>query len=203
VPGTARGAPRAFLRLTQVTVALSLLEDVRWRGQPVVGDRPRALLAALATGAGRPVRAEELIELVWGDDAPTNATKSLQVLVSRTRSACGADAIVRDGVGYRLGVAPRDVDSLRLAALVREAATALDRDAAAAAALAHEAMGLANGGVLAGPDHDDGPLHDIRHSAAADLASAGVILARAQSRTGAHADALPALEAAHSETPRR
>jgi DNA-binding SARP family transcriptional activator len=68
-----------------VTVALSLLEDVRWRGRSVVGDRPRALLAALAAGAGRPVRAEALIELVWGDEAPANATKSLQVLVSCPR----------------------------------------------------------------------------------------------------------------------
>jgi DNA-binding winged helix-turn-helix (wHTH) protein len=117
-----------------VTVALSLLEDVRWRGNSVVGERPRSLLAALATGAGRPVRAEELIELVWGDEAPANATKSLQVLVSRTRSACGADAIVRDGIGYRLGVAPGEVDSLRLTALVREATASLDRDAVSAAA---------------------------------------------------------------------
>ena len=184
-----------------MTVALSLLEDVRWRGQSVVGDRPRALLAALATGAGRPVRGEELIELVWGDDPPANATKSLQVLVSRTRSACGPDAIVRDGIGYRLGVAPREVDSLRLAALVREAATVLDQDAAVAAALADEAMALANGGLPVMPDHDGGPLYEIRRSAAADLASAGVILARARSRTGAHADALPALEAAHAERP--
>ena len=37
--------------------------------------------------------------------------------------------------------------------------------------------------------------------AAADIASAHVILAQALSRTGAHADALPALEAAHAERP--
>jgi predicted ATPase/DNA-binding SARP family transcriptional activator len=180
-----------------VTVALTLLEDVRWRGRSVVGDRPRALLAALAVGAGRPVRAEELIELVWGDEAPANATKSLQVLVSRTRSACGPDAIVRDGVGYRLGVTPAEVDSLRLAALVREAAAALDGDAASAADLAREALALAEGAPAA--PADDGPLHDIRREAAADIAAAGMILARACSRMGAHAEALPALESAHAE----
>jgi predicted ATPase/DNA-binding SARP family transcriptional activator len=181
-------------------MALSLLEDVRWRGQSVVGDRPRALLAALAAGAGRPVRAEELIELVWGDEAPANAAKSLQVLVSRTRSACGADAIVRDGVGYRLGVAPAEVDSLRLASLVREAAAALDLDAASAAALAGDALALADGPLTTAED-DDGPLHDIRREASADVAAAGVILARARSRMGAHAEALPALESAHAEEP--
>ncbi|HET7051614.1 MAG TPA: BTAD domain-containing putative transcriptional regulator [Solirubrobacteraceae bacterium] len=185
-------------------VALSLLEDVRWRGRSVAGDRPRTLLAALAAGGGRPVRAEELIELVWGEEAPANATKSLQVLVSRTRSACGADAIVRDGVGYRLGVAPTEVDSVRLAALVRGARAALERDAASSVALAREALALSNGdpptsAALAGDDA--GPLHNIREAAAADVASARVILAHALSRTGAHADALPALEAAHAERP--
>jgi DNA-binding SARP family transcriptional activator len=67
-----------------VALALTLLEDVRWRGATVAGDRPRTLLAALAASGGRPVSDERLIELVWGDDSPANATKSLQVLVSRT-----------------------------------------------------------------------------------------------------------------------
>ena len=71
--------------------------------------------------------------------------KSLQVLVSRARNACGADAIVRDGAGYRLGAAPGEVDSARLSRLVRDAAAALDRDAAAAAALAREALALTAG----------------------------------------------------------
>jgi hypothetical protein len=57
------------------------------------------------------------------------------VLVSRARTACGADAIVRDGVGYRLGAAPGEVDSARLAELVRAATAELDRDAAAAGGL--------------------------------------------------------------------
>jgi hypothetical protein len=47
-----------------VSIALSLLADVRWRGTPVVGDRPQALLAALAVRDCRPVRDEDLIELV-------------------------------------------------------------------------------------------------------------------------------------------
>ena len=31
-----------------MSIALTLLADVRWRGRPVAGDRPQALLAALA-----------------------------------------------------------------------------------------------------------------------------------------------------------
>ena len=173
---------------------------MRWRGAPVAGDRARALLAALAAGDGRPVRAERLIELVWGDEPPVNAAKSLQVLVSRTPNVCGADAIVREATGYRLGVDPAEVDAVRLAALARDGAAALDGDADHAAALAREALALADGSLA--PAHDEaGPLPDVRRAAAADVSTARVILARAHSRTGAHAQALPALEAALAERP--
>ncbi len=183
-----------------MSIALNLLDDVRWRGRPIAGDRPRALLAALAARGSRPVPAEELIELVWGDEAPVNGMKSLQVLVSRVRNAFGAEVIVTDGPGYRLGALPDEVDSARLAALVQDAASSLDRDASAAAALAREALALADG--LAGVgDGETGPLARVRRKAAADADAARVILARASSRTGAHADALPALERAHAERP--
>ncbi|MGH3265492.1 MAG: AfsR/SARP family transcriptional regulator, partial [Trebonia sp.] len=147
-----------------MSIALNLLDDVRWRGRPVAGDRPRALLAALAARGARSVPAGELIELVWGDEAPVNGVKSLQVLVSRVRTACGAEAIVTDSAGYRLGAGPDEVDSARLAALVRDAASALDGDASVAAALASEALELAAG--LAGVTDDDaGPLAEARRAA--------------------------------------
>ena len=183
-----------------MSIALTLLEDVRWRGTPVVGDRPQALLAALAAHDCRPVGSAELIGLVWGDEVPSNGMKSLQVLVSRARSACGADSIVRDPVGYRLGAAPDEVDSMRLAALARAAASALDGDAARAAGLAREALALAEG-LTRVTDEEAGPLAQVRRGAAADAAAARVILARASSRTGAHADALPELELAHAASP--
>ena len=183
-----------------MSIALTLLADVRWRGKLVAGDRPQALLAALAARDCRPVRPEELIELVWGDDAPSNGMKSLQVLVSRARTSCGPDAIVRDGVGYRLGAAPGEVDSARLAQLVRTAAAELDRDAAAAEGLAREALAL-TAGLSGAADGDDGPLAEVRRAAAADADAARVILARASSRAGAHAAALPVLEAAHAQWP--
>jgi predicted ATPase len=184
----------------EVSIALTLLEDVRWRGVPVVGDRPQALFAALAAGGCRPVGPAELIELVWGDEAPRNGTKSLQVLVSRARSAYGADAIVRDGVGYRLGAAPGEVDGARLSWLVHEASAALDGDAARAAGLAREALALV-GGLTRVAEAEAGPLAEVRRVAAADAVVARAVLARALSRTGAHPEALPELESAHAAVP--
>jgi len=183
-----------------VSIALALLTDVRWQGRPVVGERPQALLAALAARDCRPVPAQDLIDLVWAADAPRNGMKNLQVLVSRTRTACGADVIVRDGTGYRLGAAPAQVDSAWLARLVRAAGAALDKDAAAAAAMAREAQAL-TAGLTAVGDQDDGPLAQVRRAAAADLAAARLIAARAASRMGEHAAALPVLAAAHAVRP--
>ena len=184
-----------------MSITLRLLRDVRWRDSAVVGDRPQALLAALAAARGRPVPDDELVDLIWGDEPPANGLKSLQVLVSRTRSAYDADLIVRDGAGYRLGAAPDDVDSVRLSRLVRDAQAALDEDAALAAALAQDALVLA--GDLPGVQRDAAdPLTDVRRAAAADADTAQVVLARASSRMGAHVDALPALEAAYAERPR-
>jgi predicted ATPase/DNA-binding SARP family transcriptional activator len=182
-----------------VTVALTLLRDVRWRGRVVAGDRSRALLAALAASNGRAVSDGRLIDLVWGHDPPANEAKSLQVLVSRTRAACGADAIVRDGAGYRLGIDPGEVDSVRLAALARTARAELERDAASAQRHAREALALADG--LAPPAGGDGALGDIRLAAAEHAAAAAAVLAQAASRLGAHAEALPGLETAHAAWP--
>ncbi|HWV85796.1 MAG TPA: BTAD domain-containing putative transcriptional regulator [Capillimicrobium sp.] len=182
-----------------MAVALTLLQDVRWRGTPVSGDRPRALLAALAEAGGRPVSDDRLVELIWGEDPPANAHKSLQVLVSRTRTALGPDAIVRDAAGYRLGVGPDEVDSARLAALVAEAAAALDRDPAAAQDRAREALALADD--IGSPNGDGALLAAVRAAAVEHARDARVVLARAESRLGAHAAALPALEAAHAAHP--
>ncbi|HEY3868086.1 MAG TPA: BTAD domain-containing putative transcriptional regulator, partial [Actinocrinis sp.] len=102
--------------------------------------------------------------------------------------------------GYRLGATPGEVDSGRLGELVRAAAAVLDRDAAAAEGLAREALEMAAG--LSGvADGDEGPLAEVRRAAAADAATARVILARASSRAGAHAAALPVLEVAHAQSP--
>jgi predicted ATPase/DNA-binding SARP family transcriptional activator len=183
-----------------VSVRLTLLDGVRWDGAPVVGERSKALLAALVRAGGRAVRADRLVEEIWGDDEPVNPAKALQVVVSRTRAATVPDAVVRDGEGYRLGLEPGAIDATRLAALTAESRAALASDPAVAAEKARGALALGASLTAADPD-DDGPLADLRRAAAAELLLARRLLAQASGRGGAHGDALPALEAAVAEDP--
>ncbi|MGI5161546.1 ATP-binding protein [Microbispora sp. CA-102843] len=173
-------------------IHLSLLDGVRWRGQPVVGERAQALLAALAL-ACRTVNADRLVAEVWGDSEPANPAKALQVLVSRTRSVVGSESLVTEAGGYRLEVPPDRVDAGRLHGLSDRAWALLVENPAAAAAAAEEALAL---GIGALPPEGDGPLAEVRRRAERDLASARVVLARARSRSGDHGPALPELEEA-------
>src|SRR5262249_61438545 len=78
---------------------------------------------------------------------------------------------------------------------------ARDGAAALAAAFARDALVLA--GALPGVQRDAAdPLTVVGRAAAADADTARLVLARASSRMGAHADALPALEAAYAARPR-
>ena len=76
--------------------------------------------------------------------------------------------VVRDGIGYRLGVAPAEVDSVQLAGLVHEARGAIEHDAPRAVELATEALTLADG-LATVSDEDAGPLRELRDAAAADV----------------------------------
>ncbi|MBX6389602.1 MAG: AAA family ATPase [Frankia sp.] len=185
-----------------MSIVLTVLGGVSWRGQPVVGERPQALLAALAAAGGRVVPGERLIEAVWGDEPPANATKALQVLVSRTRAQCGQDAVIRDGDGYRLGVAADQVDALRLAALTHRARTRLAAgDLPAARAAVAEATALAEP-LLAPPADDDRALADLRRAAAAHRAELTGLRGRLASMAGEHEAALPLLTQAFAADPR-
>jgi len=173
-------------------IDLSLLDDVRWQGRPLVGERVQALLAALVL-ARRTVSAERLVAEVWGDDEPANPVKALQVLVSRTRAVVGARVLATEGGGYRLDVPPERIDADRLHELAGRARALLGADPAAAAAAAQEALALGAGAL---PPEGDGPLAEVRRRAAEDLAAARVVLARARSRSGDHGAALAGLEEA-------
>ncbi|GHJ43459.1 AfsR family transcriptional regulator [Catellatospora sp. TT07R-123] len=177
-------------------IILSLLETVRWDGEPVLGERPQALLAALAA-AGRTVSAARLVDLIWDEDVPANPIKALQVLVSRTRTAHGPDSVVRDADGYRLGIDRSQVDTQVLADRLAAARSAFESDPAHAADLAAEAVAL--GAVAPGGAH--GPLGSLRREARHHLDQAELLLARAKTRLGEYADALPILTEAWAAAP--
>jgi predicted ATPase/DNA-binding SARP family transcriptional activator len=84
-------------------------------GEPVdVGPaKCQAVLAVLALSVGEAVPVSRLVDLVWGQDPPRTANKTLQGYVVRLRKGLGPDAIARTGAAYRLDLDPDAVDVAR------------------------------------------------------------------------------------------
>ncbi|MGI9607728.1 MAG: AfsR/SARP family transcriptional regulator [Acidimicrobiales bacterium] len=78
----------------------------------------QAVLAALALAAGAVVPVSRLIDMVWGEDAPRTADKTLQSYVTRLRKTLGSEAILRVGAAYRLDIEPHSVDVVRFQRLI-------------------------------------------------------------------------------------
>jgi DNA-binding SARP family transcriptional activator len=87
---------------------------------PLAAAKPRALLALLLLHRNHVVSSENLIDELWGDDPPAQATKTLQVYVSQLRKALGADRLVTRAPGYLLRVEPGELDLERFEELRRE-----------------------------------------------------------------------------------
>ena len=93
--------------------------------------------------------AEQLIDGLWGENAPSTAANTLQVYVSQLRKLVG-DRLVTGARGYRLRVEPDELDAERFERLAGEAAAALGRSAyGEALELADEALALWRGPALA------------------------------------------------------
>src|SRR5215218_2920460 len=71
---------------------------------PLPSAQQRLLLCMLLVAAGRTVRADALIEELWGDGLPSDPAAALRTQVSRLRRRLGAHAgdLVTDPPGYRL-----------------------------------------------------------------------------------------------------
>ena len=83
-------------------VRIGLLGGVRVAtddGEPVdIGPaKSQTVLAALALSPGTPLAVSRLVELVWGDEPPRTASKTLQWHVARLRKGLGSATIVRVG----------------------------------------------------------------------------------------------------------
>lgn len=118
-------------------------------GQPVDvgGARLRTLLIRLACEPGRLVSVERIAVALWPDATPTDPANAVQSLVSRLRKTLGGDpALVSGAGGYKLDLAPDDVDAYRFERLAAAGKAQLrDGDPAGAATLLAEALDLWRG----------------------------------------------------------
>src|SRR5262245_59224155 len=121
---------------------------------PLAGVKERTLLCLLLARANHVVPTDELIDGLWGDDAPPTAEKSLQAHVVRLRDALepnrprGQSGTLSFTVepGYVLRIDPATLDAARFAELAADGHRAIDTGAAAsAAALLSEALSLWRG----------------------------------------------------------
>ena len=117
----------------------------------IAGPRERGLLAALLLRPGEVVSADRLIDLLWGEKAPGNASNALQAVVTRLRKALGPHGkglLVTRTPGYVLAVDPDQVDAVRFEGFLARARGLLQHDPATAADLLGQALGLWRGPAL-------------------------------------------------------
>jgi predicted ATPase/DNA-binding SARP family transcriptional activator/tetratricopeptide (TPR) repeat protein len=177
------------------------LRDGADREIEVGGARLRMLLVRLALDAGRIVPNESLIDGLWGEQPPSDATNALQSLVSRLRRAGVARALESHPVGYSLMA--DDVDVHTFERLAAEGGQLLRYgQATEAAAVLREALDLWRGPALV--DVADAPfatptiarLAELRLTALEDRIEADI-------RRGRDADVIVELSALAREHPLR
>lgn len=176
---------------------LTLLPQVAVDGVAVPGDRPAALLAALAADLRTGCSTRRLVGELWPDGSPADPAKALQVVVSRVRARIGAELIATTPGGYRLALDAAEVDTAAMEQLAAEAGRATDPAAALAAAEA----GLALWPGAAEPE-GTGPLAALRSARRRTLTDLRRRRALALSRLGRSAEALEPLEECAAAAPR-
>jgi DNA-binding SARP family transcriptional activator len=95
-----------------------------WEGErqlPLGGPKQRGVLALLLLDVGRVVSSDRLVDVLWGERPPPTAAGSLQNLVSQLRKLLGPDLVSTTPPGYRLEIAPDQLDLERFRGLVEEA----------------------------------------------------------------------------------
>jgi DNA-binding SARP family transcriptional activator/tetratricopeptide (TPR) repeat protein len=139
------------------------------------GGRQCTLVGVLALNAGAVVGIPRLVDVLWPDDPPRTAVRTLHSHAARVRAAvaaCGLpDTLVTRGSGYLLGVPRAAVDALRLEDAVRagrddSGAATTDRLAAALASWHDEPLSNCPGAWAAS---EAARLHGLRLAAAERL----------------------------------
>jgi predicted ATPase/DNA-binding SARP family transcriptional activator len=142
----------------------AVLGPVRaWRGATELdlgSPQQRAVLAALLLAEGRHVSVAALVDALWGDEPPNSAVSTVRTYMSRLRHRLGTstagggyDVIESAGAGYVLLMRSATLDLnlfLRWTMEAHAAGNGLHADAARAAGLLQDALGLWRGVPLAG-----------------------------------------------------
>jgi DNA-binding SARP family transcriptional activator len=93
------------------------------------GPKQRTLLAALLVHARRPMSLAGIVDALWGDQPPASAVANVYTHVNRLRDAFAdvglAGLLVTDSSGYRLLIAPDQLDSETFEAAAERARAAL------------------------------------------------------------------------------
>jgi DNA-binding SARP family transcriptional activator len=92
---------------------------------PIKGAVQRSVLALLLMRPNAVVRLEDLVEEVWGAEAPHTASKMIQNAVSMLRKSGMAEVLATRAGGYVLLIDPEQVDATRFERLVVQAREAL------------------------------------------------------------------------------
>ena len=167
---------------------------------PLTRSMEIAVLSLLALRAGSPVSGDSLIDLLWPDDPPRTAGKTLQGYVKRVRSMVAVNGIElthAGPAGYVLALAPDRVDALQFEALVAHARTSTD-DALRLRRL-DEALALWRGEPFAGCDFEG--LRPRREWLQRLLSGTRVERVATQIRLGVSAEALSTIRALLVEEP--
>jgi YVTN family beta-propeller protein len=137
------------------------VSDDHGRDLPLGGRKQRAVLAILLLRANEVVSTERLIEELWAGEPPATAAKSLQVHISRLRSALanggtGDEERIATAIGgYQLRVAPGELDADRFQRLVADGAAALEAGSwELASKRFRDALGLWRGRPLSDFEYD-------------------------------------------------
>ncbi|MGI5458907.1 ATP-binding protein [Streptomyces sp. CA-249302] len=168
-----------------MTIELTLLSSVAYRGQEITAPRLRGLLALLAGELRGGCGVARLVDGLWPDERPENPGKALQILVSRARKQLGGEVILSTPAGYRLALREDQVDvsaALLFAAAAAEKARAGDHSGA----LAEAAEGLALWDGAAAPEEPElgDPVGELRAERAVTRHALARSRALALARTG-------------------
>ena len=201
-PGTATGD----LRL-QVLGPLRL-----WQGATEVSAGPRQqayLLGVLLAREGRPTGADELIDLIWGEDAPASALNVLHKYIGAIRRILQPELpprepgafLLKRASGYVCTIGPDVLDLTRFRQLTTRARSELvGGDAATALSLLLDAVALWNGPAGDGWAHspDAAPIFSALND---EFFEACVEAAQVADALDEPARALPALRRAAAMAP--